>query len=434
MSLFNKATSQLALAIVWTLPMVHPLFAVQDSHKPITEELILLIEQNPAVGRMLEKSLAAAKEINPDKQTNPAQNLSDYYDYVDEAAELIPQTIRENPRRLIRDQILQSICYFYFLVDQPLDELEGKGLYRNTIQYYEPFSSWLRDFAVTWGEFLDTEESWSAKTYQEFRNDPRFGLKKGWYESPSNWHTFNRFFCRYLRSPAERPIASPDDPSVVASPADSVSQGVWAIDDESKIAVQGGLKVKLTTYYSVKDLLGGESQYKDAFANGVLSHTFLNVYDYHRYHFAVGGTIKEKKNIIQNVSVEVSWSPEQGRYVPVDSTGWQFTQTRGFVIVDTGQYGLVALIPMGMAHVSSVNFEDNVTVGAKRAKGDMLGTFLFGGSDFVMLFQEQAGFEITVPHQNKIITRPGIDHGHTFKVYDHLLMGQKYGVMKGSSR
>jgi len=100
-----------------------------------------------------------------------------------------------------------------------------------------------------------------------------------------------------------------------------------------------------------------DSEYKDAFANGVLTHTFLNVFDYHRYHFAVGGTIVEKKIIQQNVALEVEWSPEQGRYIPIDSIGWQFSQTRGYVIVDTGEFGLVVLIPMGMAQVSSVNFE-----------------------------------------------------------------------------
>jgi hypothetical protein len=45
----------------------------------------------------------------------------------------------------------------------------------------------------------------------------------------------------------------------------------------------------------------------------------------------------------------------------------------------------------------------------------MLGNFLFGGSDFVMLFQKQAGFELTA--------NPGV----------HILMGEKYGVMKGTA-
>jgi len=201
-------------------------------------------------------------------------------------------------------------------------------------------------------------------------------LQKGWYEPASNWKTFNEFFAKYLISSDARPIAAPDDTKVVVLPADSVPQGVWQIDESSNIQVSDGLKVKLTTYYSIADLLGRrKAGIKDAFANGILTHTFLNVNDYHRYHFAVGGTIIEKNIISENVALEVAWNPEQGKYIPIDSTGWQFTQTRGYVIVDTGKYGLVALIPMGMAQVSSVNFEENVQVDSIHKKGDMLGKF-----------------------------------------------------------
>jgi phosphatidylserine decarboxylase len=403
-----------AMVFAASILALSPAAMAEGGHKPITEELIALVEVNPEIGSMLEASIAEAKEANPDPKTNPVQSLSEYYDFIDRASELIPQDVLENPSDLTSDQILQSICYFYFLVDQPLPELEDKGLYKNTIQYYEPFSSWLRDFANAWGSFLDTEESWNNETYMEFYDDPSFGLQEGWYESPSNWMTFNQFFSRLLASPEARPIASPDDGAVVVSPADSVPQGTWAIDENSNIQVEDGLEVKLVRYYSIEDLLGGDSEYKDAFANGVLTHSFLNVNDYHRYHFAVGGEIKEKRIISQNVALEVAWNATEGKYDPIDSTGWQFSQTRGYVIVDTGEYGLVALIPMGMAQVSSVNFEDDVEVGATPEKGDMLGYFLFGGSDFVMLFQEGAGFEMTATQG------------------EHILMGTEYGVMRGA--
>jgi phosphatidylserine decarboxylase len=392
----------------------------EHPYKPITAELYYLIEDNPEIGAMLEKSIAEAAKANPDPKTNPVRSLSDYYDFIDRASELLPQDLLEtSPGLTLRDQMLQGLCYFYFLVGQPLPELEDKGLFRNTLQYYGPFSSWLHDFVVVLGEYLDTEESWNDEIYRKVYDDPEFGLQKGWYESPSNWDTFNRFFARYLKSPDMRPIASPEDAAVVTSPADSVPQGVWPIDSDSKIQVDEGLQVKLATYYSIHDLLAEGSGYKDAFAGGVLTHTFLNVNDYHRYHFAVGGTIVEKNIITENVAVEAAWDEAAGEYVPVDSTGWQFTQTRGYVIVDTGEYGLVALIPMGMAQVSSVNFEDNVDVGSVHKKGDMLGNFLFGGSDFVMLFQEKAGFELTAPMENETD-------------YKHLLVGEEYGVMRSA--
>jgi len=388
---------------------IKPAITQNCNHKSITQELINLLEKNPEIRFMLEKSIAQAKKINPDPKTNPVQSLSAYYDFLDKFAELLPHP-----------NIGDDMHYFYFLVDQPLPELKNKGLYKNTLQYYPPFSAWLHKFVKDWGGFLNSEKSWNEKIYQEFYNDPRFGLQKNWYESPANWKSWNQFFSRRLKSPDVRPIASPDDPSVVISPADSVPQGVWRIDKNSKIKAEKGLKIKNDVYYSISDLLGKDSKYRHAFANGVLTHAYLSPSDYHRYHFAVGGTVKEKKIISQNVAVEIKWNARKRVYEVIDSTGWQFSQTRGYVIVDTEKYGLVGLIPVGMDFVSSVNFEDDVQIGSVHKKGDMLGTFLFGGSDFIMLFQEKAGFEITVPKENP-----------NSSTYNHILMGEEYGVMKG---
>ncbi|MBN2586469.1 MAG: phosphatidylserine decarboxylase [Candidatus Fermentibacteraceae bacterium] len=389
------------------------------SHQPVTLQLIELIESNAEVGELLEESIALAREANPDPETNPVQSLDDYYSFIDRASRSLPQDMIDCPPGLsMRDQMLQGICYFYFLVSQPLPELEDKGLFSNSIEYYEPFASWLRDFAVVQGQYMDTEESWGEEVYLEIYNDAEYGMQDDWYEDPSNWNTFNRFFSRYLSSPDVRPVASPDDAAVVVSPADCVPQGAWRINDDSEIEVEGGLTVKLQTFYSIHDLLKSDSEYRDAFAGGVLTHAFLNVSDYHRYHFAAGGEIVEKASLTRNVALEVSWDEEQGKYIPLDSTGWQFSQTLGYVIVDTDDFGLVALIPMGMAMVSSVNFEDCVAEGNTCEKGDMLGYFLFGGSDFIMLFQDEAGFEITAPMENET-------------EYGHILMGEEYGRMGG---
>ncbi|KAA6186211.1 phosphatidylserine decarboxylase [Thiohalocapsa marina] len=420
-----NAVRALALVVlaVGLLLLADLAVAEDQQHRPITRELVELIAANPEIGTLLEASIAAAKDVNPDPATNPVQTLSAYFDFIDSASQMIPRQTLDDPPNLIRDQILQSICYFYFLVDQPLEVLADLGHFSPTLQFYPPFAAWLGQFTETWGDFLDTEASWSEETYQQFYADPRFGLQQGWYESPENWRTFNQFFARKLRSPEQRPIAAPNDPAVVVAPADSVPHGVWAIDGQSRIQVPEGLRVKLSRYFSIPELLGPDSAFKEAFAGGVLTHTFLNVNDYHHYHFAVGGTVKEKRIVRGNTALEVEWNAAAGRYDPVDSMGWQFTHTRGYVIVDTGDHGLVALIPMGMAQVSSVNFYDAVQVGSRHDKGDELGFFLFGGSDFVMLFQPQAGFELTAPRAS--------DDAAQGSAYAHLLMGEAYGILRG---
>ncbi|NOQ27173.1 MAG: hypothetical protein GQ564_17570 [Bacteroidales bacterium] len=56
--------------------------------------------------------------------------------------------------------------------------------------------------------------------------------------------------------------------------------------------------------------------------------------------------------------------------------GYEFSQTRGLVVLDS-PIGLVAILPIGMAQVSSVNM--TTVVGSYLNKGDEFGYFLFGG-------------------------------------------------------
>ena len=387
-----------------------------------TKELIAILDSDPALKSMLESSIQKAREINPDRNTNPAQSLEEYYAFVTWTETTMPwAVIKKEEYPEIFDNIFQGLCAFYFLIDQPLPELEGKGLVNNSLQYYEPFAKWLVTFSRSWGAYLDTEDSWNEEYYQMALNDPYFGLQNGWYEDPSNWKTFNEFFARYLKSPDMRPIASPDMDSVVVSFADSQPQGVWPIDGNSNLVEKGGVPVKSATLKSISKLIGDDSQYKDAFANGTFTHSFLNVNDYHRYHFPLSGTIKEVR-IIQGINPtggELKWDQENARYAfnPHAKTGWQSVETRGCVILETADYGLVALMPIGMVAVGSVNFEDNVRPGTTVNKGDMLGHFAFGGSDFIMIFQDGVTFTLDSPME---------DDGQSFK---HILMGERLGYL-----
>ena len=388
---------------------------------PATQELIGIVESSPEVKSLLISSLEKARLTNPDKKTNPAQSLDEYYEFVSYCETALPWTlIKKSDYPEIFSNMFQSLLYFYFLLDQPLPELEGKGYFKNSLQYADPIASWLTTFSKSWGNYLNTEDSWNEEYYQMVLNDQAFGLQNGWYEDPSNWHTFNQFFYRYLSSPKVRPIASPDKNSVVVSFADSKPMGVWAIDSNSNILSQEGVPIKSATLKSVASLLGEKSAYQDAFANGTFMHSFLNVNDYHRYHFPMDGTIKEIHMIdgINPTGGSISWDDANKRYAfDPSSIGWQTVETRGVVILDAGEYGLVALLPIGMAAVGSVNFEDHLKPNVQVKKGDMLGHFAFGGSDFIMLFQDKVIFTLDAPKQEASDS------------YKHLLMGERLGSL-----
>ena len=135
---------------------------IPTSYGPATTELVELLETNPEVKELLITSIAQAKAINPDRNTNPAQNLEEYLEFVSWAETAMPWALlqkEEYPE--IFDNIFQSIAYFHWIIDQPLKQLEGQDLVNNSLQYSTPFANWLITFCKSWGAYLDTEESWN---------------------------------------------------------------------------------------------------------------------------------------------------------------------------------------------------------------------------------------------------------------------------------
>lgn len=380
-----------------------------------TTELRSLVEGNAELKSLLTKAIEKGKAINPDKNTNPVQSLEEYYKFVDWTQHAMPWSVVSfTDGADIFKRIDQSLNYFFFINDIPLEELDGKGLYNNSLQYYEPYRSWLKKVAKSWGKYLDSEDSWNDDYLKIVEQEDTFGINKGWYESPSNWKTFNQFFARKLKDKSQRPIASIDDASIVTSPADACYQGMWSIDEDGYIEHKEGVQIKAKKYSSIAELMGPNSQYRNAFNGGTLIHSFLNVYDYHRYHFPMAGTILEQ-NIIDGdyaVGGSITWDPARKEYVlDCDTPGWQSIETRGCVVIDTPDYGKVALLPIGMMPVTSINWSEGLSVGTSVAKGDELGYFLFGGSDYVILFQKGVKFTPSV------------------KNFSHQLMGQQLGVL-----
>ena len=397
------------------------IYASED-HEEITWELIRMVEHNQELKVLLETAIRQAADMNPDLQTNPVRDLESYYDFIDWSIKAMPWEISPQTDYVsLYDRIDQSMGCFYFICDQPLKELEGKGYYNNSLIYHEPFRTWLIHFTSEYGAYLNEESSWNEEYYQNALSNPDFHLDDNTYETPENWVSFNDFFARKLRDPSVRPIASPDDNSVVIFPADSEPQGLWRIDEHNYVIQNTedeakGVAIKTGTLMDIPSLLEG-SEYADSFSNGYLTHTFLDVNDYHRYHFPVSGTVKEVYVTPGDDAPGgvITWDADAKRYKEYYSEqyGWQSIETRGVLILEMDRGGLVAIVPVGMCEVSSVNFEAAVVPGAKVQKGDPMGYFLFGGSDIIMIFSEETSFEMQAEPK------------------EHRLMGETYGLITG---
>ena len=317
-------------------------------HVPVVEELAMLLQARPAMRAALEAALHRA-------DLEGLRDVDAFLTYVDGLASFVP----------VEREFAPSALKLYYVIDQaPEDRLNRD----------ESFSAWMKDLVQAWGRFLDTPAS--AAGIASFTARPNYNIGD-YVVGPSGWLTFNQFFAREVK-PGKRPIADPRNDKVIVSPADSVFAGKWDIDASSKVTVKG-------VTWAIAKLLDG-SPYQGAFENGVVTHSFLNVDDYHRYHVPVAGEIKEIRNIHGRVYMDVVRRPD-GSLDVVDGETYQQNQERGLVVIDSPGVGLVAVLPIGMSFVSSVNLTPER--GARLQKGDEFGFFLFGGSDIVMLFQNK---------------------------------------------
>lgn len=381
-------------------------------HTPAVRELIAISPEGSEVRRLLEHAISQAAAINPDRRYNPAQTFDEFCDFVDRNVRCLPWDVMIHPSptdygRSLYGRTDQGIGYFWFVVDQPLDELRDRGFFYPTIEFVEPFASWLSTYSQSWGDWLSTEDSWNDTYYNMVATDPDWGLTKGWYGEGNQWRTFNEFFARRLASPDMRPIADAD----VVAPADSWPKQTWAIDDNNQL-VYGDLQIKTAKISDIAQLIGSDSKYKDAFAGGTLTHTFLDVNCYHRYHAPVDGRLMELRTVpgVSAGGGYTLWDDNSKLYYYQNDLGFQMVETRSCAIIETPQYGLVAMLPVGMSQICSCNWLPSLQVGQQLQRGDEMGYFLFGGSDIVLIFQRGVNVEL-------------LHHG------DLLLMGQAYAKL-----
>ncbi|ETN47042.1 uncharacterized protein HMPREF1541_01232 [Cyphellophora europaea CBS 101466] len=320
------------------------------------------------------------------------------------------------------------LTIFYYVFDKASIEDLQTPIAPTSIQgdmpIITPVSNWITGFAVRMGQWLDTPDSLTPASYQSFVHSPPYRVgPHGDYHIPDpadprgGFKTFNELFCRRLRCDypytGVRPIAGPKDPNVVIFPADSTFDGAFPIDSNNTVEIKG-------LQWPISALLAG-SEYADSFAGGTWAHAFLNTFDYHRQHAPVAGTVVEASNIeglcyLQVIAKDdehghTRLKPHRGFRSPAnkprhngdvvaqpdapDEAGYEFIQTRGLIIIKTGrpEVGLVAVLPMGMAQVSSVKLA--VRVNQELKKGEEISHFEFGGSDIVLVFEKKAGVDFS---------------------------------------
>jgi phosphatidylserine decarboxylase len=198
-------------------------------------------------------------------------------------------------------------------------------------------------------------------------------------EPIDSFKCFNEFFYRKLK-PEARPIAQPKDMDVVVSAADCRLSAFATVDEATRCWIKG-------RKFSLKGLLADGSKRVKGDASDTLAPEFeggsmfifrLAPQDYHRFHLPVSGTIRCIRHV-RGKLYTVNPIAVASTYANV------FTQNkRAVVIIDSPQFGPVAVVCIGATMVGSIEF--TAEEGKAYSKGDELGYFAFGGSTVITVF------------------------------------------------
>lgn len=233
-----------------------------------------------------------------------------------------------------------------------------------------------------------SEIPWIKTTFiNQFSNRFDIDLSEAVIEDPDQFASFNAFFTRALKDGA-RPIAPEADD--IACPADGTISQLGKLRGSDVLQAKG-------QYYSVYELLGGDSALASEFSNGHFATVYLSPRDYHRVHMPVTGTLRE---MIYVPGKLFSVNAVTTRQVPR-----LFARNERAVCIFDTEHGPVAVILVGAMIVAGIEtvFAGQVTPQPTEItrtrydrvepvvieKGAELGRFMLG-STVVMLFPEGA--------------------------------------------
>jgi phosphatidylserine decarboxylase len=129
---------------------------------------------------------------------------------------------------------------------------------------------------------------------------------------------------------------------------------------------------------------------------------------YHRFHSPVSGTVIEANADVQGAYFGIKDFPE---LIDKGNVGYGYDYSvfedfrRGYLIIETQDYGKVAMIPVGLNTIASVLFNEkfnSITSPQPITKGEEVGYFQYGGSLNILLFEPGVFPSVRIP-QGQII-------------------------------
>jgi phosphatidylserine decarboxylase len=223
---------------------------------------------------------------------------------------------------------------------------------------------------------------------KEFQCDPS--------QTYHGFKSWDDFFVREFR-PGVRPIAAPDDASVLVNACESAP---YKIAHQVKRHDRFWIKAQP---YSLEHMLANDT-FTEKFVGGTIYQAFLSALSYHRWHSPVSGKVV-KAYVQEGTYYSEALSEGFDPAGPNDSQGY-ITQVAAraliFIEADNPDIGLMCFMPVGMAEVSTCQI--TVYEGQHVKKGDQIGMFHFGGSTHCLIFRPGVHLDFDLHGQ-----KPGLD-------------------------
>ncbi|WP_394688671.1 phophatidylserine decarboxylase associated domain-containing protein [Hoeflea sp.] len=200
---------------------------------------------------------------------------------------------------------------------------------------------------------------------------------------------WDEFFTRIFQ-PDQRPVG---EATIVSACESAPLQYVSNVQKTDQFWLKG-------QPYSLENMFDS-AELADQFAGGSVYQAFLSALSYHRWNSPVDGVIEGAYVIDGTYYLENAYegfiSEDPDPSAPNASQPFLTSvATRAVILIRANdpRIGLMAVVPVGMAEVSSC--EITVDVGNTVAKGDQLGMFHFGGSTHCLVFGPQVTLEMLV--------------------------------------
>ena len=245
---------------------------------------------------------------------------------------------------------------------------------------------WLSDAAMLkLSTYLPPGETPTERFKTAFVRPSNFADKTWGFQS---WDNF--FTRRFVDINKTRPLPT-EDPNVIVSACESTIYNI-----EPNATETGNFWLKGNAY-SLRMMLN-DDEFAPLFYGGTVYQAFLDVWDYHRWHSPVNGTVTKVVNVPGtyyalppafykglDLDKEVQGIVEAQAYLAVAAT-----RALIFIESDNPDIGLLCFIGVGMIEVSSC--EITVRAGDRVKKGEQIGSFHFGGSTSCLVFQPGLDF------------------------------------------